>query len=47
MFYRIEFENGSETYEHAEDVKSVRELVAAIYPNKVIATVEEANEVIA
>lgn len=41
MLYRIEFENGSETYEHAMTEVEVREAVAAIYPNKPISIVEE------
>lgn len=43
MLYRIEFQNGSETYEHAMTEIEVREAVALIYPNKPIATVEEAE----
>lgn len=41
MLYRIEFQNGSETYEHAMTEVEVREAVAAIYPNKQIVSVEE------
>lgn len=43
MLYRIEFENGSETYEHAMSEKEARDAVSAIYPNKTVSVVEEAE----
>lgn len=41
MLFRIEFTNGSETYEHAMNEKEVRDEVERIYPNKIIAAVTE------